>query len=51
MHGNSVGLMSSNANVIMQELESSLENRSSDLDDYQGPKVQTLEPMMIHGTG
>ena len=48
---NSVGVMSTNANVIMHELESSLENRSSDLDDYQGPKVQTLEPMMIHGTG
>ena len=51
VHANSVGVMSTNANVIMQELESSLENRSSDLDDYQGPKVQTLEPMMIHGTG
>lgn len=46
-----VQLQQVNVNQILQELESSLENRSSDLDDYQGPKIQTLEPMMIHGTG
>ena len=49
--GLTTNLQQTNVNHILHELESSLENRSSDLDEYQVPKAHALEPMMIHGTG